>query len=47
VASYLERKGVPVSQLVVQWKGAALPVESNDVEDNKAKNRRVEIEVIR
>lgn len=47
VASYLERKGVPVSQLVVQWKGAALPATSKNVEDNKAKNRRVEIEVIR
>lgn len=46
VASYLEQKGVSTSQLVVEWKGAAAPAVSNDVEDNKVKNRRVELKVL-
>lgn len=46
VASYLEQKGVSASQLVVEWKGATAPAVSNDAEDNKVKNRRVELKVI-
>ena len=46
VASYLEQKGVSASQLVVEWKGAAAPAVSNDLEENKIKNRRVELKVI-
>lgn len=46
VANYLEQKGVSTSQLVVEWKGAAAPAVSNDGEDNKVKNRRVELKVL-
>lgn len=46
VANYLEQKGVSTSQLVVEWEGSAAPAVSNDGEDNKVKNRRVELKVL-
>ncbi len=44
--NYLERKGVPSDQIIFKWQGPDSPAAPNDVEENKAKNRRVVIEVI-
>lgn len=44
--NYLERKGVPSDQIIFKWQGPDSPAAPNDVEENKAKNRRVVIEAI-
>ncbi len=43
VARVLEDGGVPSERLVVRGFGSTLPVESNDENEGRAKNRRVEI----
>lgn len=46
VKSYLVAKGVPASNLVSQGYGKASPIASNDTEEGRAENRRVEFSVL-
>ena len=43
VSSYLEGKGVPRSQLELNWKGEKHPIAENSTRTGRAKNRRVEL----
>lgn len=43
VKAFLTRNGVKASQIQVTGKGEAMPIESNETEEGRAKNRRVEI----
>jgi len=45
VASYLKTKGIDDSDMVLFWYGPDNPIVANDTPDNKAKNRRVEVNV--
>ena len=47
VAAYLRRQGVADKQLVRSWRGSQLPVAPNDREENRAKNRRVSLSLVR
>lgn len=42
---YLQSFGVPASRLQTQGKGESEPVQSNDTDEGRAKNRRVEIAI--
>jgi len=46
VRDYLVRKGIDASRLSVSGKGEREPVASNDTEDGRAQNRRVELKVV-
>jgi len=46
VKAYLVSKGVPANRIYTEGKGEKQPVASNKTKDGRAKNRRVEIEVI-
>jgi len=46
VKAYLVSKGVPANRIYTEGKGEKQPVASNRTKDGRAKNRRVEIEVI-
>ena len=46
VTQYLSSNGVPASQLIAKGYGESQPLVANDSEENKAKNRRVELTVI-
>jgi outer membrane protein OmpA-like peptidoglycan-associated protein len=43
VQHYMKTNGVRPGQIRVEWKGSYFPVAENDIEENKSKNRRVEI----
>jgi outer membrane protein OmpA-like peptidoglycan-associated protein len=43
VKAYLEKQGIPASRLVSEGRGDASPVASNDTDEGRADNRRVEI----
>jgi outer membrane protein OmpA-like peptidoglycan-associated protein len=43
VQHYMKTNGVRPGQIRVEWKGSHFPVAENDSEENKSKNRRVEI----
>ncbi len=45
VARYLVDNGIPAKLVVVEGKGESVPVASNDTEEGRARNRRVEIDV--
>lgn len=47
VASYLRQHGVHSQQINFNWKGPDSPVAVNSDEQNKMKNRRVELQVLR
>ena len=48
VADYFVRKGVvKASQLVIEGKGGSVPLAKNDTDAGRAKNRRVEITLLR
>jgi outer membrane protein OmpA-like peptidoglycan-associated protein len=48
VGDYYVRKGVlKAAQLVVEGKGGTVPLSPNDTEEGRAKNRRVEITLLR
>ncbi|MCB2017796.1 MAG: OmpA family protein [Hydrogenophaga sp.] len=46
VKAYLVSKGVPSDQIKTEGKGESQPVASNQTREGRAKNRRVEIEVV-
>ena len=46
VKAYLVSKGVAANRIVVEGKGEKQPVASNSTREGRAKNRRVEIEVV-
>lgn len=46
VKAYLVSKGVPADQIVTEGRGETEPVASNSTREGRAKNRRVEIEVV-
>jgi outer membrane protein OmpA-like peptidoglycan-associated protein len=46
VATYLSSHGVPGARVVTVGAGEAHPVASNDTEDGRAQNRRVEITIV-
>lgn len=43
VQTYMNKHGVRPGQTQISWKGSDAPVSANDTEENKSKNRRVEI----
>jgi outer membrane protein OmpA-like peptidoglycan-associated protein len=48
VGDYFVRKGVvKASQLVIEGKGSTVPLAKNDTDEGRAKNRRVEITLLR
>jgi len=46
VAAYLSGQGVPAARMVTVGAGEAHPVASNDTEEGRAQNRRVEITIV-
>lgn len=46
VASYIISKGIASSRIAVQGYGKSLPIATNDTEEGRSKNRRVEIEIL-
>lgn len=46
VANYLSRKGVAYNRLKVSWYGEKRPIASNETEEGRQKNRRVEMEIM-
>lgn len=46
VKAYLVSKGIPADQIKTEGRGEAQPVASNQTREGRAKNRRVEIEVV-
>ncbi len=46
VKAYLVSKGIAADRIVVEGKGEKQPVASNATKEGRAKNRRVEIEVV-
>ena len=46
VAGYLAQRGVSPTRIRSQGFGETMPVASNDLEDGRAKNRRVEIKIV-
>ena len=44
--NYIIEKGIDESRLVAKGYGESEPMVENDTEENKAKNRRVELKVI-
>jgi OOP family OmpA-OmpF porin len=45
VTQYLSKSGVPIKQLMAKGYGETKPLVPNDSDENKAKNRRVELMV--
>jgi len=45
VGNYLTGKGVESSRIVLLWHGLTNPIVPNDSEENRAKNRRVEVKL--
>ncbi|MEE9215202.1 MAG: OmpA family protein, partial [Thermodesulfobacteriota bacterium] len=44
---YFVNHGISPDRLVIQWFGESRPIASNDTEDGRKKNRRVEFKIIR
>jgi outer membrane protein OmpA-like peptidoglycan-associated protein/Tol biopolymer transport system component len=47
VTDYLKKQGIPATQLVAKGYGKTHPVVPNDTDENRAKNRRVELLVLK
>jgi outer membrane protein OmpA-like peptidoglycan-associated protein len=45
VASFLEAQGVAKTRLIEKWYGETQPKYANDNEENRKKNRRVELAI--
>jgi len=45
IKQYLMGKGIPGEQIILEWKGDTEPAASNDTEDGRKLNRRVEINI--
>jgi outer membrane protein OmpA-like peptidoglycan-associated protein len=45
-ANYLTGKGVPQSQLIVEWFGESMPIADNNTAEGRQTNRRVEMQVV-
>jgi OOP family OmpA-OmpF porin len=46
VKAYLLSRGIPANRIYTEGKGEKLPVADNKTKEGRAKNRRVEIEVV-
>ncbi|MBW7936374.1 MAG: OmpA family protein, partial [Flavobacteriales bacterium] len=46
VKNYLVKKGVATSRFVVNWYGPDKPIDTNDTEEGRQRNRRVEMTLI-
>lgn len=46
VGKYLESKGVMRDKMIIQWFGETKPIADNSTPEGRAKNRRVEMEVV-
>ncbi|QRR00179.1 OmpA family protein [Dyadobacter sandarakinus] len=46
VQTYMNQHGVHPGQTKISWKGSGDPVAANDTEENKSRNRRVEIQLV-
>jgi outer membrane protein OmpA-like peptidoglycan-associated protein len=46
VGKYLESKGVAKERMIVQWFGETKPIDDNSTPEGRARNRRVEMEVV-
>ncbi|MBB6462896.1 OmpA family protein [Flammeovirga kamogawensis] len=47
IVQFLEKNDISISRLTSKGYGASMPIESNDTEEGKAKNRRTEFKVIK
>ena len=45
IKQYLVGKGIPGDQIILEWKGDTEPAASNDSEDGRKLNRRVELNI--
>ena len=45
IKQYLVGKGIPGDQIILEWKGDTEPAASNDTEDGRKLNRRVELNI--
>lgn len=46
VGAYLESKGVQTDRMIIRWFGETEPIADNDTAEGRARNRRVEMEVM-
>lgn len=46
VANYLTTKGIDVARFTVVGRGESQPIAANDTAANKARNRRIEFQVV-
>ncbi len=46
VKTYMVSQGLPADKIRVEGKGKSNPIASNDTEEGRAKNRRVEVTLI-
>jgi outer membrane protein OmpA-like peptidoglycan-associated protein len=46
VKTYLMKKGVPESRLLTKWYGPDKPIDTNDTEEGRQRNRRVEMTIV-
>ena len=47
VANYLSKRGVRYNRLKVSWYGEKRPIASNETEEGRQLNRRVEMEIVK
>jgi outer membrane protein OmpA-like peptidoglycan-associated protein len=47
VVAYLVRRGIDKNRLQVQFFGETKPIESNDTDEGREKNRRVEFKILK